>query len=143
MKAAVVEEFVRRFEAAWAARDPALLQALFHPDAVVRQPPVREPFRGDQVADYFTQVFAGIPGLRLTPVAWAARGDVVMIEWEITAPLGDDTVSWQGVDRFRLRDALAIDESVYYDSLRFWERVDPSMRRDDLVTLGHGDRSLA
>src|SRR2546422_1068446 len=65
-----IEGFVRRFEAAWTAQDPALMQALFHPDAVVRQPPVREPFRGDQVADYFTQVFAGIPGLQLVPVDW-------------------------------------------------------------------------
>ena len=130
-----VEDFVERFERAWAARDPQLMQGLFHPDAVVRQPPVREPFRGDQVAEYFTQVFAGMPELRLAPVAWAARDNVVMIEWKITTPVGEDTVSWQGVDRFVLRDGLATDEWVYYDSLRLWERLDPSMRRDDLVTL--------
>jgi len=130
-----VEDFVERFERAWAARDPQLMQGLFHPDAVVRQPPVREPFRGDQVAEYFTQVFAGMPELRLAPVAWAARDNVVMIEWKITTPVGEDTLSWQGVDRFVLRDGFATDEWVYYDSLRLWERLDPSMRRDDLVTL--------
>jgi predicted SnoaL-like aldol condensation-catalyzing enzyme len=93
-------------------------------------------FRGDQVADYFTQVFAGMPHLRLEPVAWAARDDVVMIEWRITTPVGGEMVSWQGVDRFKLRDGLATDEWVYYDSLRLWEHLDPSMRRDDLVALG-------
>jgi predicted SnoaL-like aldol condensation-catalyzing enzyme len=129
------EDFVRRFNEAWSAREPELMQGLFHPDAVVRQPPVREPFRGDQAAEYFSQVFAGMPALRLETVDWAARGDVVMIEWKITTPIGDDIVTWQGVDRFQLRDGLATDEWVYYDSLRFWEHVDPSMRRDDLVTL--------
>ena len=59
-----------------------------------------------------------------------------MIEWRITTPVGEDNVSWQGVDRFVLRDGLATDEWVYYDSLRLWEHLDPSMRRDDLVTLG-------
>jgi predicted SnoaL-like aldol condensation-catalyzing enzyme len=129
------EDFARRFEQAWAERDPQLMQGLFHGDAVVRQPPVREPFRGDQVAEYFSQVFAGMPELRLGPVEWAARGDVVMIEWKITTPIGENLVTWRGVDRFHLRDGLATDEWVYYDSLRFWEHVDPSMRRDDLVTL--------
>jgi predicted SnoaL-like aldol condensation-catalyzing enzyme len=130
------EDFVQRFERAWAARDPQLLQDLFHPDAIVRQPPVREPFRGDQVAEYFVQIFVGMPELRLEPVAWTARDDVVMIEWRITTPVGEDNVSWQGVDRFVLRDGLATDEWVYYDSLRLWEHLDASMRRDDLVTLG-------
>jgi hypothetical protein len=76
-----------------------------------------------------------MPDLRLQPVDWSARQNVVMIEWKITTPVGDETVWWQGVDRFKLRDGLASDEWVYYDSLRFWEHADPSMRRDDLVTL--------
>ena len=138
MPAENVEDFVRRFERAWSARDPQLLQGLFYPDAVVRQPPVRQPFRGDQVAEYFTQVFGGMPDLRLEPVDWAARGDVVMIEWKITTPVGAETISWQGGDRFKVREGLATDEWVYYDSLRLWEHLDPSMRRDDLVTLAQG-----
>src|SRR5437879_3492459 len=121
METLMPEDFVRRFKQAWSARDPQLLQALFHPDAVVRQPPVREPFRGDQVAEYFTQVFSAMPDLRLQPIDWCARDDVVMIEWKITTPLGDETIWWQGVDRFKLLDGLATDEWVYYDSLRFWE----------------------
>lgn len=129
------EAFVRRFQEAWDSRKPAKLAAILHPDATVYQPPVREQFRGHQVGEYFEQVFVGMPDLTLKLLDWAARGDVVMIEWEITATVGDGPLSWRGIDRFHVRDGLADDEFVYFDSLKVWERLDPSMERPSMVAL--------
>ena len=135
MSADQTEAFVERFRRAWEAREPAQFAALMHPDAVVRQPPVRDAFAGHQIDEYFTQILGALPDLTLKPLEWAARGDIVMIEWEITATVGDGPLSWRGVDRFHLRDGLADDEAVYFDSLRVWERLDPDMQRPDIVVL--------
>ena len=135
MDADQAEAFVERFRATWAAKEPARFEALFHPDAAVRQPPVRDRFAGHQVGAYFAQVFATMPDLTLTTLDWAWRGDTVMIEWEITAAVGDAPLAWRGVDRFSLRDGLVDDEAVYFDSIRLWERLDPSMLRDSMIVL--------
>jgi predicted SnoaL-like aldol condensation-catalyzing enzyme len=129
------EDFVERFTVAWKEKDPAKLAALFHPGATVRQPPVRRAFGAHEVAEYFKRVFAVMPDIELTPVAWAARGDVVLIEWRIAGGTPTGPVSWGGVDRFKLDQGLAVDEQVYFDTLPLWERLDPSMQRPDLVSL--------
>lgn len=131
------EGFVEKFRAAWAAKDPKQLAAIFAPGAKVKQPPVRAPFAAEQVEEYFTQVFLVMPDMRLEPTSWAARHDTVFIEWTITtpAPTGE-SLSWSGVDRFHLRDdGFVVDEAVYFDSLPLWEALDPSMRRDDMIQL--------
>lgn len=132
------EKFVEKFTTAWAAKDPKMLAGIFAPGATVKQPPVRDAFTAEQVEEYFTQVFAAMPDMRLEPTGWAARNETVFIEWTITtpSPAGDETVSWSGVDRFHVRDdGFVVDEAVYYDSLPLWEAMDPSMRRDDMIRL--------
>ena len=128
-------QFVERFTHAWAQRDPELLGALFEPDASVRQPPVRHAFRGDEIPAYFREVFQLLPDIHLEPIAWAARDDVVIIEWIITASVGGSPLSWCGVDRFRLRGGRVFDEAVYFDSLPLWERLDPTMNRSGLINF--------
>ena len=129
------DDFVHRFTIAWAQKDPHKLQALFHPDAVVRQSPVRRPFAGSEVATYFARVFAAMPTIALEPLTWTASDEVVMIEWRITASTPDGEVAWHGVDRFKLRDGRAYDESVYFDTMPLWETLDPSLGQRELISL--------
>jgi hypothetical protein len=119
---------------------PALLAAIFAPGASVRQPPVGRTFFAEEVEEYFTKVFEAMPGMRLDPIGWSARDDVVMIEWTITWPAGDSEVTWSGIDRFKVDPdtGLVLDEAVYFDMHPLWAAIDPTMCRPDMIQLGVG-----
>ena len=109
--------FIAGFTAGWSAPTPERLVALLHEDVVLyqpNQPPIRG--RAAALAD-FRRLFTWLPGLR-GDVDRACGGDgVVFIEWRMQFPLGRRGVELAAVDRFLLRDGLAIERVVYFDQL--------------------------
>ena len=109
--------FVERFESAWATSDPDALAALFADDVVLVQPMVRPTVGKEESRDEFARVLRFIPDLHATVHRWAARGEVVFIEFTLSGTFGGREVSWPAVDRFLLRDELIAERVSYFDPL--------------------------
>lgn len=123
------EAFVERFAEIWADPDPERYQELWTEDGNLLHPGMREPLPAARIADYVRSLQKMAPDIRLGVDRWAARADDVLIEWTIRATVGDEEVSWSGVDRFTLSDDRAVEGIAYFDTLPLWAKIDPSMRR--------------
>lgn len=108
-------EFYARFQSFWAAPSGARVADLIAPDAVIH-------FSGAGVfsgADYravMQQMLDAMPDLVVTPLDWAADGERMYIAWETSATLHSERRTYRGVDRFRLRDGMAVEEHVIFDT---------------------------
>jgi ketosteroid isomerase-like protein len=67
--------------------------------------------------DFARPVFGLIPDLHADVHRWAARGDMILIEFTLSGTLAGRPVSWDAVDRVTLRDGLAIERRSYFDPL--------------------------
>jgi ketosteroid isomerase-like protein len=114
---ATAEEFVLRFERAWATSDLAELEALWTDDIVLIQPLSAPAVGREQGRKRFSSILRLIPDLHATVHRWAANGDVVFIEFTLSGTFGGREVSWPAVDRFLLRDGLAAERVSYFDAM--------------------------
>ena len=122
------ERFMERFTYAWTNRDPNGFLDAFAPDGVVYHPTMSAPKRHEEMHDYFARLFAVAPDVELRVNHWAATGDVVLIEWTMEATYGAERVGWSGADRFTLRGDRAIEGVAYFDTMRMWQLLNPSLR---------------
>jgi hypothetical protein len=106
-------DFVERFRVAWASRDPEALGALFHDDAEVDYPTEDGIIDRAGVVAFWRAVLPLVPTMQVGVVMWAHAGANVFIEWESTT---DGQTARRGVDRFTLRDGLAVSEGNYWDT---------------------------
>jgi ketosteroid isomerase-like protein len=60
-------------------------------------------------------LFGLIPDLHATVTDWAARGDLLVIEFTLTGTLAGGPVNLHCVDRITLRDGVAIERRAYFD----------------------------
>lgn len=135
MAAQSVAEFVAKFTEMWKSPEPGAFSALFHPEGRLLHPTMDGSISRDQVPAYVAAIKERMPDISLEVLNWAARGDVVLIEWTITGTYGEAEISWSGADRFTLRDGLAVEGIAYFDTMPLWSRLDPSARRGDLVEV--------
>lgn len=130
-----VQEFVTRFAAAWASRDGEAFLALWHPDGLLQSPLYDRPVRGKEFGRLTELVREAAPDLVWQLLDWTSRGDVVVIEWQTTRMIAGRRLDTRGVDKFRLRDGLIVEERVYTDTaplraLRRGEALEPLVRLD-------------
>lgn len=116
MTDADIQDFVTRFAAAWAARDPEAFLALWHADGVLHSPLHDRPVAGKELGRLTGLVRDGAPDHVWQLLDWAARGDTVIVEWQATRTAGGRRLDWRGVDKFRLRDGRIAEERVYMDT---------------------------
>lgn len=114
---AEASDFVERFASAWGRSDLDALMALLAGDVVLVQPMLRKVTGKAACREEFARLFALIPDLRARVHRWAARGEIVFIEFTLSGTLGGAEVSWPVVDRFLLRDGLVAERVSYFDSL--------------------------
>jgi len=110
-------EFVQRFAAAWSKCDPAALAELLDEDVVLIQPMMPSTRGRTASRAAFARLFALIPDLRATVHRWGAGDDVLYIEFTLAGTFGGRELSWPAVDRFILRDGLALSRVSYFDPL--------------------------
>lgn len=129
-----VQEFVTKFAAAWASRDGGAFLALWHADGVLHSPLYDRPVAGKEFGRLTDFVAAVAPDLVWQLLDWAARGDVVVVEWQTTRIVGGQRLDTRGVDKFHLHDGKILEERVYTDTapLRAARRGEPV---EPLVTL--------
>jgi len=116
MTEADVADFVVAFADAWASRDPAKFEALWHPDGVLHYPYVDRPVAGSEIGKLNAAHNEQTPDIVWQLLDWTSRGNVVIVEWQLTRLGAGGRFSWRGVDKFTLRDGRIIEEIVYSDT---------------------------
>jgi ketosteroid isomerase-like protein len=109
--------FVERFEAEWSKSDAKALGTLLADDVVLVQPAMPAVRGKAEAHKAFSRLFRLIPDLHVYVHRWAARDEVVFIEFTLTGTFGGKEVSWPAVDRFLLRDGLVAERISYFDPL--------------------------
>jgi limonene-1,2-epoxide hydrolase len=132
------QSFVERFTAMWRDPQPDTFSDLFHEDGTLFHPTMEAPIGREAVPEYVNRLKALAPDIRLEVRNWAASGDVVLIEWTITATYGGEQMEVEGADRFTLRGDRAVEGVAYFDTLALWGKIDPSMQRGHLLDAAAG-----
>jgi ketosteroid isomerase-like protein len=141
------QAFVERFARAWSQCDAGALVALLAADVVLIQP-MMPPTRGREAArSAFARLFRLIPDLRATVHRWAEGDEALFIEFTLAGTFGGRAISWPAVDRFELRDGLAVRRVSYFDPVpltvkmltrpRGWGRLIRSGFRPSFGSGGH------
>ena len=111
-------EFVRRFDSAWATSSADALLEILTDDVVLIQPGMPSTQGKEAARKAFTKLLRLIPDLHVEVHRWAARDEVVFIEFTLVGTFGGREVSWPAVDRFLLRGDLAAERVSYFDPMQ-------------------------
>jgi ketosteroid isomerase-like protein len=110
-------DFVARFEKAWGESDPDALLELLTDNVRLIQPTMTHTVGKQAARKQFAALLEAIPDLHVEVHRWAARDDVLFIEFTLIGTYGGRELSWPAVDRFLLRDGLAAERISYFDPL--------------------------
>ncbi len=108
-------DFYRRFQSFWAKPSGDRVPELIAPEAIIH-------FTGAGTmtgADYEKWMGDTLPtmeDMKVTPLDCAGNGDMLYIAWETSAVIHGSRRTYRGVDRFRLKNGMAIEEHVIFDS---------------------------
>jgi len=121
-------DLVRRLFDRLNAHDVTSLRELWAPDGVERSPD-RECRGVEEIAAYFTAVFAAVPDYRLDIEALAEQGDEVFVRWRMTGThtgngfQGLDAtgkaIALDGIDHISVRDGRLVSNFVVFDQMQF------------------------
>ena len=108
-------DFFERFKSFWAAPSGPRVAELIAPDATIQFTGLGT-FSGREYIDVMTGILAAAVDMTVTPLDCAGNGDRLYISWQTSALVGGERRTYIGVDRFRLRDGMAVEEQVIFDS---------------------------
>ena len=109
------QEFFERFKSFWDAPSGERIPELISPDAIITFTGIGT-FSGADYIGVMSETLATMDDMKVTPIDCAGNGDRLYISWESSALFDGEPRSWMGVDRFRIKDGLAIEEQVIFDS---------------------------
>lgn len=121
------EQFMQHYLDVWPSLDADRLDEAIDPEARVHHSGMAEPIRGDDEPDYVRAIKALMPDIRLEVANWAARDDIVFVEYEMRGTLAGQTLIWTGIGRFKLRGERAIDAIGRWDNLELLAQIDPTV----------------
>ncbi len=110
-----LQDFYERFKSFWAAPSGARVPEVIAPDAKIHFTGVGI-MSGAEYADWMGEMLLQMEGMTVTPLDCAGNGDMLYIAWETSALIHGERRVYRGVDRFRLKDGMAIEEHVIFDS---------------------------
>ena len=119
--------WIDRFVAAWASREPRVMAGLWHEDGWLRHPALDAPIDGATVPLNNDNTKALIPDLQWRLRHWAAREDVLFLEWVCTGTVNGTLMEWEGVDRMILRSDKIAEEVVFHDTYPLRRLLDDSL----------------
>ncbi len=109
------QDFYRRFQSFWAAPSGTRVAELIAPDAHIHFTGAGT-FSGADYVAVMQSMLDSMEGLKVTPLDCAGDGDRLYIYWETTVHIAGEPRTYRGVDRFRLRAGMAIEEHIIFDS---------------------------
>lgn len=108
-------DFYERFKSFWAAPSGPRVAEIIAPDASIHFTGAGT-FSGTEYIDVMAGMLTSMVDMTVTPLDCAGNGECLYIAWETTADIGGKPRTWMGVDRFRIRNGMAIEEHVIFDS---------------------------
>ena len=108
-------DFYERFQSFWANPSGDRVPELIAPDATIFFTGAGA-FSGRAYVDAMSDMLSSMVDMTVTPLDCASHGDRLYIAWETTARINGERRTWLGVDRFRIKDGMAIEEQVIFDS---------------------------
>lgn len=121
------ERFMQRYMEVWPNFDADRLDHAIDPEATIHHSGMPQPILGHEEPDYVRAIKALMPDIGLTVANWAANGDVVFIEYEMTGTLAGRRLNWTGIGRFKLHGERAIDAIGRWDNLELLAQIDPAV----------------
>lgn len=109
------QDFYERFQSFWADPSGERVPELIAPDANIH-------FSGAGImsgvayAKWMGETLAAMENMTVKPLDCAGNGDMLYISWETSALVHGQQRTYRGVDRFRIKDGMAIEEHVIFDS---------------------------
>ena len=112
-----VDRFMQVYEEIWPSFDADRLEKfeMVHPEATIDHSGMEKPIRGDEEPDYVRGIKALLPDISLEMKNWAAREDVIFVEYAMKATVNGEPVAWDGIGRFKLRDGRVIEAIGRWD----------------------------
>lgn len=108
-------DFYERFKSFWAAPSGDRVLEIISPQATIHFTGAGY-MSGSEYAKWMGHTLAELEELEVTPMDCAGNGDMLYIAWESSAYIHGERRTYRGVDRFRLKDGMAIEEHVIFDS---------------------------
>jgi SnoaL-like domain len=137
------EKFMRRYMAVWPGLDDERLLEVVYPEATIHHSGMEAPIRGEEEPDYVRGIKALILDIGLEVRNWAANGDVVFVEYELSGSVAGRPLRWVGIGRFQLRGERAIDAIGRWDNLDLLAQLDGSTRRTAFAEAAAALRAAA
>lgn len=121
------ERFMQRYLEVWPTFDADRLAHAIDPEATIHHSGMPRAIRGAEEPDYVRAIKALMPDIGLRVADWAARDDVVFVEYEMAATIVGRRLKWTGIGRFKLRGERAIDAIGRWDNLELLAQIDPEV----------------
>lgn len=109
------QDFFERFKSFWAVPSGPRVAELIAPDAKIHFTGAGT-FSGTEYIDVMANMLASMVDMTVKPLDCAGNGDRLYISWESSAVIDGTPRTWLGVDRFRIKNGMAIEEHVIFDS---------------------------
>jgi SnoaL-like domain len=108
-------DLYERFKSFWAAPTGPRVAELIAPDATIHFTGAGT-FSGAEYIEVMAEMLGSMEDMTVTPLDCAGNGDRLYISWETSALIDGIRRTWLGVDRFRIKDGMAVEEQVIFDS---------------------------
>ena len=129
------EQFMREYEAIWCEFDTERLAAatMIHPKATIHHSGMTEPVSPAAEVAYVKGIKALMPDISLEVRNWAARDEVIFVEYEISGTLAGRPLSWVGIGRFTLEYDRVIDVIGRWDTRALQAAIDPGFEHSSFA----------
>jgi len=109
------KDFYKRFQSFWAAPSGERVAELIAPDARIHFTGAGL-MSGTVYKKWMADTLSSMEDMTVTPLDCAGNDDMLYIAWETSAVIHGSRRIYRGVDRFRLKNGMAIEEHVIFDS---------------------------
>lgn len=109
------QDFLERFKSFWAEPSGERVLEVIAPEAKVHFSGVGT-FSGTDYVGVMGATLSNVQNIELEVSDYAESGELLFIFWKASGQIGGKDVRWHGVDRFHLREGMAIEEHVVFDT---------------------------
>ncbi len=109
------QEFFERFKSFWADPSGQRIPELIAQDATIHFTGAGT-FSGADYVHVMGEMLASMADMTVTPLDCAGNGDRLYIAWESSASVNGERRTWMGIDRFLIKNGMAVEEQVIFDS---------------------------
>jgi steroid delta-isomerase-like uncharacterized protein len=109
------QDFLERFKSFWAAPTGKRVREVIAPDATVHFSGAGT-VSGTDYVGVMGATLKSVPDIKVEVADYAESGELLFIFWNASGTIGGQEKRWHGVDRFHIRNGMAIEEQVIFDT---------------------------